>query len=82
MLTVMSSFSCETGKKKKRKSQYDQLDGGIPPVTPECSAPADDCWKDCFKRETSRVCPACCRDQQLLCDVKREHSFEYCKSAQ
>ena len=80
-LIVLGGFSCEPSK-KKTKSRYDHLDGGIPPVTPECLAPADKCWADCFKRDASIVCGGCCHEQQFLCDIKRPHSFDYCKSAQ
>lgn len=82
LLTILGTLACDTGERKKKKYRFDYLDGGKIPLTPECSAPADECWKDCFRREASRVCGGCCHEQQYLCDLKREHSFDYCKSAQ
>jgi hypothetical protein len=79
-LIVLGSLGC--GTDKKRNERAERWDGGIPPVTPECSALADPCWADCFKRKASITCGGCCRDQQFLCDTQQKHSFEYCKSAQ
>lgn len=70
---------CRT--RNQRKSRFEGWDGGAPAVTMECLVPTNSCFDSCKKREAGINCIGCCRDQQLLCDIKKPYSFESCETA-
>jgi hypothetical protein len=75
VLMVGSDCGC---REKKKKTMYDQVDGGY--VTrDECWPPTDACWLECEARKASLMCGSCCRDQDFLCNTQQPHSFESCK---
>jgi hypothetical protein len=75
----LGGASCRS--REKRKPRYDAIDGGYV-AREECYRPVDDCWTDCEKRNASRTCIDCCRDQEFLCDTQQKHLFDSCKSAE
>ena len=76
IVVIVMGAGCRSHE--KRSSRYDTIDGGYV-ARKECYRPVDDCWSDCEKRNASRTCVGCCRDQEFLCDTDQPHSFESCK---
>lgn len=72
ILTIMLSASC------RRSKNVGPWDGGTPELREECKAPGEACYRECYKRDASPACVACCADQDVYCNTQQPYSFEGC----
>jgi hypothetical protein len=80
-VTLLSFSVGACRRRDQRKDRYAFLDGGVLADREECKKPTLDCFEKCYKREASVGCFGCCRDQDTLCCMEQEYSFESCETA-